>query len=303
MPFFNSLAHTFEPMNVSVDPRSGFCFGVQRAIRIAEGELAAGRPLLCLGEMVHNPVQMDKLFAMGMQQVSLSDFPSLQGKTVFLRAHGEPPETYRQAEQYQISLIDATCPIVSVLQKNIRKKVEASDPQRVQTVIFGKPGHAEVLGLLGNAGGTGIVVQSEGDLATIDFARPVRLFSQTTMDGNHYRAMISLIEQRMLAAGNIDLEVHGKTCPHVSGRAETVRDFASAHDVIVFVTGKDSANGKYLFSECVSVNKRSYTVSTADEIHPAWFEHAESVGITGATSAPAWLLEQVAGSIREKFND
>ncbi len=285
-------------MKVTIDPDSGFCFGVDRAIKTAEVELEAGNKVYCLGEMVHNQVQMDKLRAMGLEVVTLADLPTLQGGTVLFRAHGEPPSSYRLAEEQGIKVIDATCPIVTKLQKGISARYVSGKETDVQIVIFGKPGHAEVSGLTGNAGNKAIIIRNEEDFTCIDFTRPVRLFSQTTMDAESYEAIGKLLEQRMAESGNQDFEINKSVCRQVSGRAPALREFAARHDVIIFVSGHNSANGAYLYSICRDTNERSFMVSRADEIDSKWFENAATVGVSGATSTPSWLIEEVAGWIQ-----
>ena len=286
-------------MKVVIDPDSGFCFGVNRAIQTAENALKAGQPVYCLGEMVHNQVQMDQLKSKGLRIVTHADLYNLKGETVMIRAHGEPPETFRLAKQLGITLIDATCPIVSKLQERISESFGSGNDAEVQIVIYGKPGHAEVAGLSGNAGNKAIVVSGEDDFHLIDFSKPIRLFSQTTMDGEGYIKLAESIKQQMLAKGNTNIVIQKSVCKQVSGRAPALRAFAAEHDVILFVSGKNSANGKYLFSICQQVNKQSYMVSDISDIDKNWFATACTVGISGATSTPGWLIEQVASTIKE----
>jgi len=286
-------------MKVTIDPDSGFCFGVNRAIQKAEAELEAGNPVFCLGEMVHNQVQMDQLKAKGLNVITNADLPSLKGKTVMFRAHGEPPETYQLAKELGISIIDATCPIVTKLQQRINDSNAIGEKYDAQIVIYGKSGHAEVAGLNGNAGNSAIIVNSDNDFGKIDFLKPVRLFSQTTMDAEAYQAIGEALQKRMNAAGNNDLEINKSVCRQVSGRAPALRTFAAEHDVIVFVSGKNSANGKYLFGICKAINEKSFFINDIEDIDQQWFENAGSVGISGATSTPGWLIEQVAGYLKE----
>jgi 4-hydroxy-3-methylbut-2-en-1-yl diphosphate reductase len=285
-------------MKVTIDPDSGFCFGVNRAIQKAEAELEAGNPVYCLGEMVHNQVQMDQLKAKGLKVITNTDLPSLTGKTVMFRAHGEPPETYQLAKELGITVIDATCPIVTKLQQHINNSYANGEKDDAQIVIFGKPGHAEVAGLSGNAGNSAIIVNSENDFVKIDFSKPVRLFSQTTMDAEAYQAIGETLQKRMNETGNNDLVVNKSVCRQVSGRAPALRVFAAEHDVIVFVSGKNSANGKYLFGICKAINEKSYFINDIEDIDQQWFDNAGSVGISGATSTPGWLIEQVAGFLK-----
>jgi len=285
-------------MKVNLDPNSGFCFGVNRAIQTAEAELDAGNIVYSLGEMVHNQVQMDKLKAKGLQVISLEDLQTLKGKTVLVRAHGEPPSTFRLAEELGITLIDATCPIVTKLQQRIKESSGPDQNNDIQIVIFGKNGHAEVAGLVGHAGNTAIVLNNEEDLTKLDFSKPVRLFSQTTMDAEKYQLIAKAIEHKMSESGNPDLVINKSVCMQVAGRAPSLREFATSNEVIVFVGGHNSANGAYLYSVCKAANSKSYYVSNIENIDIKWFENVSSVGVSGATSTPGWLIEQVATYIQ-----
>ena len=253
-------------MKVTIDPDSGFCFGVNRAIQTAENELDAGNEVYCLGEMVHNQVQMDKLKAKGLKVITHADLPDLKGKKVLIRAHGEPPHTFRLADKLGIKLIDATCPIVTKLQQRIHESAESKESDNIQIVIFGKPNHVEVEGLVGNAADKSIVIGSEIDFEKIDFSKPVRLFSQTTMDAERYQLITEKIQLRMTETGNTDLVINKSVCRQVSGRAPALREFASRHEVVIFVSGKNSANGAYLFGVCKAINDKSYFIITEEDI-------------------------------------
>jgi 4-hydroxy-3-methylbut-2-enyl diphosphate reductase len=285
-------------MKVTIDPDSGFCFGVNHAIQTAENELDAGNEVYCLGEMVHNQVQMDKLKAKGLKVITHADLPDLKGKKVLIRAHGEPPHTFRLADKLGIKLIDATCPIVTKLQQRIHESAESKESDNIQIVIFGKPNHAEVEGLVGNADDKSIVIGSEIDFEKIDFSKPVRLFSQTTMDAERYQLITEKIQLRMTETGNTDLVINKSVCRQVSGRAPALREFASRHEVVIFVSGKNSANGAYLFGVCKAINDKSYFIITEEDIDIQWFENKSSAGVTGATSTPGWQIDQVAEFIR-----
>lgn len=285
-------------MKVTIDPGSGFCFGVNRAIQTAEAELEAGNPVYCLGEMVHNKMQMDQLKAKGLNVVSHEDLAGLKGQKVMVRAHGEPPETFTLMEELGITVLDATCPIVNKLQQTINRSFQAGIEKDSQVVIYGKSGHAEVAGLNGNAGNSAIIVNSEKDFEKIDFSKPVRLFSQTTMDEEGYKMIGVAIQQRMVQIGNSDLVINKSVCRQVSGRAPALRLFAAEHDVIIFVGGSNSANGAYLFSICKAINERSFYVSNKEDIDLTWIINSKSIGVTGATSTPDWLIEQVADFIK-----
>lgn len=285
-------------MNVTIDQDSGFCFGVNRAIQTAEAELDAGNAVYSLGEMVHNQVQMDQLIAKGLKVISHADLPELKGKRIMVRAHGEPPETFLLAKDLGIEVIDATCPIVTKLQQRINDSFVAGITTDVQIVIYGKPGHAEVAGLNGNAGHCAIIVTGESDFDHIDFLKPIQLFSQTTMDAEGYQAIALSIQQRMAESGNTNLVINKSVCKQVSGRAPALRKFAADNDLIIFVGGSNSANGAYLFGICKAINPQSYYISNSEDIDFKWFDNVNSVGVSGATSTPGWLIEQVAAFIK-----
>ena len=285
-------------MKVTIDPDSGFCFGVDRAIRTAETELDAGNKVYSLGEIVHNQVQMEKLRNKGLKVITLADLPSLKGERILFRAHGEPPESFQLAKDLGITVIDATCPIVTKLQERINKSFISGKEDDVQIVIFGKPGHAEVAGLNGNAGNSALIISSENDFDNLDFTRPVRLFSQTTMDAESYQSIGEALQNRMADEGNHDLVIHKSVCRQVSGRAPALRIFSASHDVIIFVSGRNSANGAHLYSVCKAVNEKSYLVSSPKDIDMKWFTDIGSVGVSGATSTPSWLIEEVAEKIK-----
>jgi 4-hydroxy-3-methylbut-2-en-1-yl diphosphate reductase len=286
-------------MKVTIDPASGFCFGVDRAIESAIAELETGNPVYCLGEMVHNKVQMDQLKAKGMKVITIADLPRLKGQKVMVRAHGELPEIFRLMKDLGITVLDATCPIVTKLQQKINNSFTAGLPFDTQIVIYGKSGHAEVAGLNGNAGNAAIIVSNEKDFDKIVFTKPIRLFSQTTMDAEGYMIIGAAIQRRMTEIGNNDLVIHKSVCRQVSGRTPALRSFAAEHDTIIFVGGSNSANGAYLFSVCKAINKKSFYISHREDIDINWFHKSKSVGITGATSSPAWLIEEVTAFIKE----
>lgn len=280
-------------MKVTIDPGSGFCFGVDRAIKTALTELQTGNPVYCLGEMVHNKVQMDLLKAKGLKVISHADLPSLKGQKVLVRAHGEPPQTFQLMKELGITVINATCPIVTKLQGKINGSYTLGQGSDSQVVIFGKPGHAEVAGLNGNADNAAIIVSSSSDMEKIDFTKPVRLFSQTTMDAEAYQSIGETIREKMTQCRNNDLVINKSVCRQVSGRAPALRLFAAEHDVIIFVSGSNSANGAYLYSVCKAINQKSYFINTKEDIDHKWFDYSDSVGVTGATSTPGWLINQV----------
>lgn len=281
-------------MKVEIDSKSGFCFGVVNAIRKAEESLSAGE-VFCLGDIVHNRVEVSRLESLGLKTVGHADFPELEEKTVLIRAHGEPPLTYLEARRYRINLVDATCPVVAKLQERVKKAYEAMLKVNGQVVILGKKGHAEVVGLVGQAAGQAVIVEHEDDLDQIDFSRPVYLLSQTTQSLTLFETVKKEILNR--ARNPEQVVVNDTICRQVSNRDPHLREFSRRHDVIVFVSGKKSSNGKALFQACTASNPHSYLVEDESEICQEWFSGAESVGICGATSTPKWLMEQVARKI------
>ena len=287
-------------MNIEIDSNSGFCFGVVKAIEIAEKELKKSNSLYCLGDIVHNDAEVKRLKEKGLKTISHNEFKTLKNTKVLLRAHGEPPETYEIAKQNNIELIDASCPIVLNLQKKIDKAYHDFSSTTGQIVIFGKEGHAEVIGLLGHTGNRGIVISEEKDLDKIDFSKPINIFSQTTKSRNSYHNIIEKIKERMLKeVGNdeINFIINDSTCRAVSNRDVFLKDFAKIHDIIIFVSGRKSSNGKVLYEVCKNQNDRSYFVSETEELRKEWFKESNSVGICGATSTPTWLMKKVKNAI------
>ena len=284
-------------MKIEIDNRSGFCFGVVNAIQKAEEELAKSKSLFCLGEIVHNSEEVERLKSIGLKTITHNDLDNLSGKNVLLRAHGEPPETYKKALEKGINLIDASCPVVLKLQVKVREGWIRMKEMDGQVVIFGKKGHAEVIGLLGQTKGEAIIVQTAEDISSIDFSKPIELFSQTTMSPDKYKELANTIELRLKethGAKPYHLNVHNSICGQVANRKEELIGFSSQHDVILFVSGKKSSNGRMLYEVCKSVNPRTHFLSSADELDGSWLKSAESVGICGATSTPMWLMEEVA---------
>ena len=277
-------------MTVEIDNDSGFCFGVLSAIGKAEDELRHGGRLFCLGDIVHNGMECERLQGLGLQTINHEQLSSLKGAKVLLRAHGEPPSTYQTAQRNGITLIDATCPVVLKLQQRIHRQYQELDPSTGQIVIFGQKGHAEVLGLVGQTDGTAIVIESADDIDRIDFSKDIFLYSQTTKSASSYSQLIEKIAQRVPSDRKF---VHNNTvCGQVSHRRENIREFASRHDVILFVSGRKSSNGKVLFSECLNVNPRSFMIESREDIDINILDGAQSVGICGATSTPKWLMEE-----------
>ncbi len=284
-------------MIVETDDKSGFCFGVQNAVGIAEKALLKGEEVYSLGPIVHNEMEVNRLVRLGLTAINRERLGRLKDCNLLIRAHGEPPGTYLLAEKNNITIIDATCPIVKKLQARIKNSWLTTWDQKGQIVIYGKPGHDEVVGLLGQTNNEGILISGPEDLSKIDFTRPVLLFSQTTMSMSDYNNIAEQIRAEMVRAGNSDtennLKVHRTICSQVSNREPHLKDFAKKHDIIIFVSGKESSNGKLLYKACKSVNPATYFVSSPDEIEKSWFEGKGTAGVCGATSTPKWLIEEI----------
>ena len=289
-------------MNVTIDPNSGFCFGVVYAIQMAEDELDATGKLYCLGDIVHNNMEVDRLKAKGLQIINHDDLANLHDCKVLIRAHGEPPSTYELALKNNIELIDASCPVVLKLQNRVKTSFEGIEDD-AQIVIYGQPGHAEVNGLVGQTDGRAIVVFEEIDLDNIDYDKPVHFFSQTTKSTIGFEKMVRDIQERIVKhKGSLedgDFITNDTLCRQVSNREPQLKRFATAYEVVVFVSGRKSSNGKALYAVCKNVNADSYFVSSADEIEADWFNGKQTVGIAGATSTPMWLMEQVKEKIEQ----
>lgn len=278
-------------MKIEIDQGSGFCFGVTRAINKAEEELDKGETLYCLGDIVHNGKECDRLKKLGLITIGHEEYRQLCNTKVLLRAHGEPPQTYLDAQNNHIEIIDATCPVVLHLQERIKKEADLQDSPNKQIVIFGKNGHAEVLGLVGQTAGRAIVIESFNEVKNLDFEHDIRLYSQTTKPLDEFRSIVEYIEQHI--SPKATFKYYDTICRQVANRMPHIREFASRHDVIFFVCGKKSSNGRVLFNECCSVNPHSYMIDTADEINLDLIpEQCTSIGICGATSTPKWLMEQ-----------
>lgn len=287
-------------MRVEIDKRSGFCFGVIKAIKSAESELKHSDKLYCLGDIVHNGMEVERLEKMGLQSVSREEYYRLSDCKVLIRAHGEPPETYEYARKNNIELIDATCPVVLTLQEKVKSSYENFRGQDGQIVIYGKKGHAEIVGLDGQIGNKAVVLESIDDISQIDFSKPVSLYSQTTKRVEDFYQIAGAVKENMKPGVPIDIK--DSICRQVSNRVPHLRKFATGFDLILFVAGHKSSNGKYLYTICKEENNNTYHISRTTEIDPLWFEGVESVGICGATSTPNWLMEEVAGWVTEKFN-
>jgi 4-hydroxy-3-methylbut-2-enyl diphosphate reductase len=288
-------------MLIETDKNSGFCFGVQNAVEIAERSLLNGETVFSLGSIVHNDEEVERLAHLGLITIDHDKFRKLHNCKVLIRAHGEPPETYRIADENNIEIIEATCPIVRRLQSKIRQTWLKTKEGNGQVVIFGKAGHAEVVGLLGQINNEGILVSGPSDIEKIDVSRPVYLFSQTTMSVKDYSNLVEALRSKMIEnrIQNPDnqLFINKSTCGQVSNREPHLRSFAEKHDVIIFVSGRESSNGKMLYSVCRSVNPDTHFISAPQEIERSWFAGKSSVGICGATSTPKWLIEKVRDTI------
>ena len=286
-------------MIIEVDKVSGFCPGVVSAIKKAEDHLKEANQLYCLGDIVHNSQEVQRLEERGLVTIENEQFETLHDTTVLLRAHGEPRQTYEDAEKNNIQIIDATCPVVLQLQRRIRGMYEA-EGDSVQIVIFGKMGHAEVNGLVGQTEGKAIVVERLSDIEKIDFTRPIRLYSQTTMSVDAFRQIALEISEKM--KNPEDFKFFDTICRQVANRIPHMREFASQHDVVLLVSGKKSSNGKALFEVCKSVNERSYLISHPEDVNIEMLKDVESVGICGATSTPRWQMEEIRQIITKNLN-
>lgn len=282
-------------MKVEIDEHSGFCFGVVNAIRKAEQELEKGE-LYCIGDIVHNNLEVERLKKRGLRTIDHQKFAQLQQCRVLFRAHGEPPFSYETARKNKVEVIDASCPVVLNLQKMIRKAYDEIREAGGQIVIYGKQGHAEVIGLVGQTNGEALVIEREEDIRQIDFSKPVVLFSQTTKSLEGFRKVAELLK----AKGGERVVVHDTICRKVANRIPQLCDFAALHDVILFVSSEKSSNGKQLFAVCQQVNARTYFVQGASDVTADMLEGAESVGISGATSTPRWIMEEMKHKIEQQ---
>ena len=283
-------------IEVEIDKDSGFCFGVVNAIESAERELKTSKTLYCLGDIVHNSLEVERLRQRGLCTIEHEEFARLKDCKVLLRAHGEPPSTYQVAQQNRIAIVDATCPVVLRLQRKIHKCYLETRSKGTQLVIYGKKGHAEVNGLVGQTEGTAIVVEKPEDLDRLDFQRGISLFSQTTKSLDGFRKIVSEIQQRI--APGVEFAYHDTICRQVANRLHNIKAFASQHDWVYFVAGKKSSNGKMLFDECLKANAHTVFISDASEVQDPLPAGVERVGICGATSTPKWLMEAVADRVR-----
>ena len=302
-------------LQIEIDKGSGFCFGVTTAIQKAEEELAKGNQLYCLGDIVHNGMECERLRQMGLITINHDELRQLHHAKVLLRAHGEPPETYELARQNNIEIIDATCPVVLQLQKRIKKQYEASISDSLipsishslipsishsptsQIVIFGKKGHAEVLGLVGQTAGNAIVIEHFDDVKQLDFSRDIYLYSQTTKSLDEFHRIIEYIQQHI--SPDATFRSFDTICRSVANRMPNISQFATKHDLVLFVCGRKSSNGKVLFNECLRINPNTHLIEGPEEIDPAWLDGIHTVGICGATSTPKWLMEQCRDALQQ----
>ena len=280
-------------LQIEIDSSSGFCFGVTTAIKKAEEELSKGETLYCLGDIVHNSMEVERLERKGLITINHKQLEELHHVKVLLRAHGEPPETYQIAERNHITIIDATCPVVLALQRRIKRQYE--DDKDTQIVIFGKNGHAEVLGLVGQTAGKAIVVEHIEDVKTLNFQRSIHLYSQTTKSLDEFHRIISYIQEHI--SPEATFKSYDTICRQVANRMPNIAAFAARHDLIIFVAGRKSSNGKVLFRECLRMNNNCHQIESASELDPSWYKDVKTIGICGATSTPKWLMEECRNQI------
>jgi 4-hydroxy-3-methylbut-2-enyl diphosphate reductase len=291
-------------MKISIDRNSGYCFGVEYAIHMAETELHSSGKLYCLGDIVHNRMEVERLSALGLEVIDHNKLKDLKNCRVLIRAHGEPPETYRIAQENNIDLIDASCPVVLKLQNRVKHEFDRVQQKGGQMIIYGQKGHAEVIGLNGQIHNQATVVSSLEELDALKLEGPVTLFSQTTKSTAGFQKVRERIESRLLEVHSREelaelFDANDSICRQVSNREPQLKEFAADYEVLLFVSGKKSSNGKALFSVCEAINPRSYFIENGSEIMPEWFDNASSVGICGATSTPLWLMEEVAERVKE----
>lgn len=288
-------------MKVEIDSNSGFCFGVVRAISLAEEALQKdGSQIYSLGDIVHNRKEVQRLEEMGLRRATHEDMEQMAGCRLFVRAHGEPPTTFQRAKELGIDVVDATCPVVAALQQRVIKARDRMKPLGGQVAILGKRGHAEVVGLTGQIAEPIAVIEGVEDLALLDYERHIYLLSQTTQSVALFHQIVEEIRRRLPQEEMLVAE--DTICRRVANREKLLKEFAARHDVIVFVCGKKSSNGKVLYEVCREVNEQAYNIEEAAELKREWFLDCRSVGICGATSTPLWLMEEVARRIEEEFS-
>lgn len=288
-------------IHIEIDKESGFCFGVTTAIQKAEEELKKGTPLYCLGDIVHNGKECDRLKKLGLTTINHDEFKNLHHVKVLLRAHGEPPQTYEIAKKNHIEIIDATCPVVLQLQKRIKKEFDLNTNTSKQIVIYGKNGHAEVLGLVGQTEGKAIVIESLKEAKYLDFTKDIRLYSQTTKSLKEFQQINQYIQEHIVPPATF--KCFDTICRQVANRMPNIQSFAATHDLIFFVSGKKSSNGRILFNECKKINHNSYLIEDENEIDFELLKNISSVGICGATSTPKWLMQECKNAIQKWQNE
>lgn len=287
-------------MKTIIEQQAGFCFGVVRAIECLQKQLEKYHTFYCLGNIVHNEMEVNRLKSLGLKTIDINQFKQIKGQKVIIRAHGEPPSTYELAKQNNIQLIDATCPMVLKLQKDVYQGY--LDMQKIggQVVIFGKKGHAEVVGLLGQTDNTAIIVSSAKDINLIDMSKPIHIFSQTTKNQQDYQNIISLIKEQHITK---QIYVTDSICKKVSLRAKNIGAFAQSVDCVLFVSGKDSSNGQYLYNLCKTANKNTFFISDIKDIDIDKIRSFETIGISGATSTPMWLMENIDNYVHREIDN
>lgn len=296
---FQPSHRTLRIMIIEIDNGSGFCFGVTTAISKAEEELTSSGHLYCLGDIVHNSNEVERLGRTGLETITHEQLAQLHDVKVLLRAHGEPPETYATAQRNNIHIIDATCPVVLKLQQRIKKTYDTE--HEAQIVIYGKRGHAEVLGLVGQTQGTALVIESINEIDKIDFERDIFLYSQTTKSLQGFKAIVEEIGKRI--SPGVRFESYDTICRSVANRIPQIRQFAQQHELILFVCGHKSSNGRILFAECLDANPDSHLISNETEIDPSWLKGKEKIGICGATSTPRWLMNRVRDHLNAIYSN
>ncbi len=285
-------------MKINIEEKSGFCFGVKRAIKLAEEALAAGENVYCLGEIVHNEKEIKRLKGKGMIFIDHSRLPSLKNKTILIRAHGEPPSTYKLAEKNNLKIIDGTCPIVSSLQQKLKSCFDTMNKEDEEIIIYGKKGHPEVIGLTGQAENNVKIIQNKEELLQTRLKKKVFLYSQTTMDTGGFKEIGSQIERSFTDGEKVIAEINNTICSHISHREPGLRRFARENDTIIFVAGLNSSNGRILYEICRSENPDTYFISEVEELQPEWLKDRINIGVSGATSTPDWQLNEVAEKIK-----
>lgn len=290
-------------MEIEIEKQAGFCFGVTSAIKMSEKCLKDFGQLYCLGELVHNSMEINRLEKLGLKIIDVKDLENLHNCRVMIRAHGEPPSTYALAKRNNIEIFDATCPIVLKLQKDVKKAYEQCAMSEGQIVIFGKKGHAEVVGLCGQSENTAIVISSQKDIDKIDFTKPIYLFSQTTKNKEEFEELVQIIGKKMSECGNKQFYPTNSICKRMASRTKTLRDFADSVDALLFVSGRHSSNGNYLFDFCKQHKKETYFISEKEDIDIEELKKYNKIGISGATSTPMWLMEEIRDYVLEKIKN